>query len=242
MVKRLSEDELLAYVKQLEAEKAQMKVRMDELETENTCLKAEQERQRQCSEQEGHSFTTKRITDYGNGLPSWEEGKTLQSMCSSFLMGVPCSAHETEMVNSMSQKYIERTAPPRQAPDLSVLKTGVYTDEQVARAITSICGKGRALDSKRKWAAVYWYLRWAAGYPVNAHDFCLRIATLPLPADLPFRCDYTSIRHDCTATFMNQDAREVDRVKPSQMDIPFYQLCREVVLALARALEAEAKA
>ncbi|MBR3625397.1 MAG: hypothetical protein IKN48_03500 [Bacteroidaceae bacterium] len=233
------EKTLREQIAQLEAEKAELLTRVEVLEHEVACHKKEKEQEKQLLEQEGHRFSTKRITDYGNGLPSWDEGRTLQTMCSSFLLTDGCSALEAEMVNSMPRKFNERNAPkpmPEARP-----KAPVYTDEQVARAITAICGKGKPLDSKRKWAAVYWYLRWEANYPVSVPDFCQRIATLPFPADLPYRCDYVSIRHDATALFMKQDAREVDLVKPSNTERALYQECRYIVLALSRALEAEAK-
>ena len=35
-----------------------------------------------------------------------------------------------------------------------------YSDEQIAQAIENINGEGKPIDSKQKWAAVYWYLRW----------------------------------------------------------------------------------
>ena len=240
MVKRSSEDALLAYVRQLEAEKASLQNRVNEQDSVIAEFEAEREKAQELLATEGHSFTTKRITDFGIGRPTWEEGRTVQSMCSIFLMKDGCSEREVEMVESMPARYNERNAP-KSVVD-SKPKAPVYTDVQIARAITAICGKGKPLDANRKWAAVYWYLRWEANYPVSAPDFCQRIATLPLPADLPFRCDYVSIRHNATALFMNQDARDVDLVKPGNTERALYQECRHIVLALAQELEKAAKA
>ncbi|MBQ9883313.1 MAG: hypothetical protein IJM43_02520 [Bacteroidaceae bacterium] len=119
----------------------------------------------------------------------------------------------------------------------SSAQTPTYTDEQVVRAITAICGDGRPLDAKRKWAAVHWYLRWAAGYPMNPHDFCERINALPLPEDLPYKCEYNNIRALSTLSFMNQDPRQMDKVKPSKADEPLFMQCREVVMALEQELK-----
>ena len=98
-------------------------------------------------------------------------------------------------------------------PDL-----GHYTDEQIAEAITAINGIGKPLNSKRKWA-----------------EFCDRVDELPL-GKLEFECDYTSIRHFTTFSFMDQDARFLDKVKASKQDNDFFLQCREVVIALATEL------
>ncbi len=113
--------------------------------------------------------------------------------------------------------------------------TGGYSDKQIAQAITAINGEKKPLNSKRKWAAVYWALRWYCNFPTNTKDFCERVNELPL-GELEYECDYNSIRHFSTLTFMNQDARQMDKVKPSKQDQPFFLQCREVVLALAAEL------
>lgn len=110
------------------------------------------------------------------------------------------------------------------------------SDEKIANAIAAICGDGKPLDSKRKWAAVHWFLRWAYNYPPTPKEFCERIATLPLNS-LPYKCEYNSIRHFSTLTFMNQDARQIDKVKPNKQDEPFFLQCREVVQALEKEMQ-----
>ena len=111
-----------------------------------------------------------------------------------------------------------------------------YTDEQVARAIEAICGEGRPLDTKKKWAAVYWYLRWQCNYPVKGSEFCERIASLPFTKKLDPECCYNNIRKLVTLSFMNQDARQLDSVKPSRSDEADFRQCRAVVRSLAEAL------
>ena len=115
-------------------------------------------------------------------------------------------------------------------PDL-----GHYTDEQIAEAITAINGIGKPLNSKRKWAAVHWGLRWYCNFPTGTKEFCDRVDELPL-GKLEFECDYTSIRHFTTFSFMDQDARFLDKVKASKQDNDFFLQCREVVIALATEL------
>ncbi len=120
----------------------------------------------------------------------------------------------------------------------STRRLGGYSDEQIARAITAINGSGKPLNTKRRWAGVYWCLRWYCNFPASASEFCQRVKKLPL-GSLDYECDYNCIRRDCTLSFMGQDARFIDRAKPSNMDKDFFMQCREVVLALAQELEGE---
>ena len=113
--------------------------------------------------------------------------------------------------------------------------TNGYTDEQIAQAIKGINGKRKPLDSKRKWAAVYWCLKWYCNFPTNVPDFCEKVKELPL-GKLEYECDYNNIRRDCALSFMDQDARFMDKVKPSKADQDFFLQCREVVLALVTEL------
>ena len=114
-------------------------------------------------------------------------------------------------------------------------EAGGYTDEQIAQAITAIDGKGKPLNSKRKWTGVHWCLRWYCNFPPTPKEFCERVKELPL-GPLPFECDYTSIRHDSTLSFMEQNPRYMDKVKPSKQDVPFFNECRHVVLSLVTEL------
>ena len=110
-----------------------------------------------------------------------------------------------------------------------------FTDEQIVQAIRTINGKGKPLNSKRKWAAVHWALRWYCNFPPGVKEFCERVKALPL-GTLEYECDYNSIRHEATLSFMSQDARQIDMVRPSRQDTVFFQECREVVLALTAEL------
>lgn len=114
-------------------------------------------------------------------------------------------------------------------------KPNGYSDEQIAQAIKAINGSKKPLNSKRKWAAVYWCLKWYCNFPANVSDFCDRVQGLPL-GGLEYECDYNNIRRECALTFMDQDARYMDKVKPSKADNDFFQQCREVVLALVTEL------
>ena len=112
-----------------------------------------------------------------------------------------------------------------------------FTDEQVARAIEAICGKGNVLNEKRLWAAVYWCLRWYCNFPVKGSDFCERVMKLPFSRKLEPECCYDNIRRLVTLSFMSEDARHLESVKPGKADETFFTECRTVVVALAAELE-----
>lgn len=112
-----------------------------------------------------------------------------------------------------------------------------YTDEQIAQALTNIVGKNKPIDSKLKWAGAQWLLRWECNYPPKAQDFCEKIASLPLPDDLEYKCEYNNIRALSTLSFMNEDARKLESVKYSKNDEQAFFQLRGVVVALAEELQ-----
>lgn len=124
--------------------------------------------------------------------------------------------------------HVAETATPAQRKD--------YSDEAVARAIEAICGEGKALDSKQKWAGVHWLLRWECNYPARAKEFCERVARLPLREDLAYKCDYRNIREISTLSFLNEDPRQMERVRYSKNDEAVFMQLKEVVWALHREL------
>ena len=111
-----------------------------------------------------------------------------------------------------------------------------FSDEQIARALEAIVGKGKAIDTKQKWAGAYWYLRWAANFPVDTQKFCERIAGMKFARELEYACDYRNIRELATLSFIEQDPRQMELVKPSKNDERVFSQCREVALRLAEAL------
>lgn len=112
-----------------------------------------------------------------------------------------------------------------------------YTDVQVAQALNNIVGKGKAIDSKSKWAGAVWLLHWLCNYPVNTKDACERINQLPLREDLEYKCDYRNIRELATLSFMNEDARDLDNVKYHKGDEAVFFKMKKVVLALGQELK-----
>lgn len=112
-----------------------------------------------------------------------------------------------------------------------------HTDQQIARAITAINGKQKAINSKQKMAGVYWYLRWAEGWPVSSQQFCERMGKLAFSQPLPFPCDHRNIREWATLSFMDEDATQLEKVRYSKNDEGIYFQCREVVVALRNELQ-----
>ena len=108
-----------------------------------------------------------------------------------------------------------------------------YSDEQVAQALEGCVGKGLAIDAKWKWAGIYWYLRWACNYPVDAKEFCKKIQSLELDLPDDYECSYESIRKLCTLSFMDYDSRRMDTVRVSKNDQNMFSQCREIVMKFA---------
>jgi hypothetical protein len=111
-----------------------------------------------------------------------------------------------------------------------------YSDEQICTALSNIVGKGKAIDSKQKWAGAHWFLRWECNYPAKAQEFCDKISSLALPEDLEFQCEYNNIRALSTLSFMNEDARKLEQVKYSKNDEQIFFQMRNVVVALREEL------
>ena len=110
---------------------------------------------------------------------------------------------------------------------------GGFTYEQIAKALSACVGKGKVIDFKQKWAGAYWYLRWACNYPVDVQKFCEKVRNLPYEKPLVIACEYRNIREIVTLSFMDQDPRKMESVKPSKNDEKLFFQCREVALKLA---------
>ncbi len=112
-----------------------------------------------------------------------------------------------------------------------------YSDEQVARALTNIVGKGKPIDAKKKWAGAIWFLQWACHYPANTKEACDRINSLPFSEQLEYECDYSNVRALTTLSFFNEDARYLDNVRYSKNDEGAFRDLKKVVVALGDELQ-----
>ena len=152
------------------------------------------------------------------------------------------TARLAEMVDKVKTDFKRRNQPKATFEGCTFLgesmlmEHGVYSDEQIARSIEAICGKGKPLREKKLWAGVYWCLRWYCNFPVKGSDFCDRIAHLPFRQQLNPACCYDNIRKIVTLSFMDCDCRRLDLVKVSKNDQDIFVQCRTVVLALVKEL------
>lgn len=112
-----------------------------------------------------------------------------------------------------------------------------YTDEEVAQALANIIGKGKPIDTKAKWTGALWMLKWECNYPAKAQEFCERIKKLPLPTGLEFPCEYENIRKTATLSFLNEDPRQMDKVKYSKNDEQDFFQMKTVAIALKQELK-----
>ena len=112
-----------------------------------------------------------------------------------------------------------------------------YSDEEVAMALARIVGKDKPINSKSKWVGAMWLLRWLCNYPTKAQEFCERIRQLPLPKGLEFPCEYENIRKGATLSFLNEDARQLEKVRYSKNDEQEFCQMRTVVIALRQELQ-----
>ena len=148
-------------------------------------------------------------------------------------------ASGSQHVDRVEKQYIVASPPnplPREGGGMGEERGGGYSDAQIARAIEAICGDGKALDTKQKWAGVHWLLRWECNFPARPKEFCERIARLPLCEDLAYKCDYRNIREISTLSFLNEDPRQMEGVRYSKNDEAVFMQLREVVWALQREL------
>lgn len=141
----------------------------------------------------------------------------------------------SQRVDCIQNQYVNGTDQP--LPGKGGEPRADYSDAQIAQAIAAICGDGKPLDSKQKWAGVHWLLRWECNYPARAKEFCERIAKLPLPEDLAYKCDYNNIRPFSTLSFLNEDPRQIDSVRYSKNDACAFRQLREVAQALYQELQ-----
>jgi len=111
-----------------------------------------------------------------------------------------------------------------------------FSDEQVAQALMACVGADKVINSKKRWAGAYWYLRWVCNYPVDIQKFCEKIRSLPAEFPNGYECSYESIRKLCNLSFIDYDPSKMDAVKVSRNDMSDFNMCREVALKLGEEL------
>jgi hypothetical protein len=110
------------------------------------------------------------------------------------------------------------------------------TDEQVADAISSICGKGKPLDEYQKWLGVCCYVSAHCDYPIDIDACCQRLAVLPYKEPLEYMPQYKSIRVYATYNFVKVGYDSWKTFKANDQERNLFVKCYDTALALDKAL------
>lgn len=111
-----------------------------------------------------------------------------------------------------------------------------YTDEQLADAISSICGKGKPLDEYQKWLGVCCYVSAHCDYPIDIGACCQRLAVLPYKEPLEYMPQYKSIRVYATYNFVKVGYDSWKTFKANDQERNLFVKCYDTALALDKAL------
>jgi len=110
------------------------------------------------------------------------------------------------------------------------------TDEQLADAISSICGKGKPLDEYQKWLGVCCYVSAHCDYPIDIDACCQRLAVLPYKEPLEYMPQYKSIRVYATYNFVKVGYDSWKTFKANDQERNLFVKCYDTALALDKAL------
>ena len=110
------------------------------------------------------------------------------------------------------------------------------TDEQLADAISSICGKGKPLDEYQKWLGVCCYVSAHCDYPIDIGACCQRLAVLPYKEPLEYMPQYKSIRVYATYNFVKVGYDSWKTFKANDQERNLFVKCYDTALALDKAL------
>jgi len=111
------------------------------------------------------------------------------------------------------------------------------TDEQMADAISSICGEGKALDDKQKWMGVCCLVRGRYDYPYDIEACCERLAALPYKTPLYKECDYDNVRKLAIYGFASEPYDRWRTYVPRKTEKKHFDSCFYVARELEIAIE-----
>lgn len=111
------------------------------------------------------------------------------------------------------------------------------TDQQMAEAISSICGEGKALDDKQKWLGVCCLVRARYGYPYDFEACCKRLADLPYKEPLYKECDYGNVRKLAIYGFARLPYDKWPTYTPNDTERKSFDSCFYVARELEYAIE-----
>ena len=113
----------------------------------------------------------------------------------------------------------------------------IPTDEELADAIISINGKGKALDELQKWLGVCCFVQSCCEYPRDLKTCCERLAALPYKNKLEIPCKFDNVRKIAIYGFVREDYRRWVSYKPNDTEKKNFDSCFDVGKALEKALE-----
>lgn len=115
--------------------------------------------------------------------------------------------------------------------------TPTYTDDVIARAISSINGKDKAINNYQVWLGACCLLMCKYGFPQNLEMCCSKITTLPYKDEpLPLECKYESIRKFAYLKFVREDVDKWDSYQPKDDEKKLFYGCKNVKQELEKAL------
>lgn len=113
----------------------------------------------------------------------------------------------------------------------------MVTDEQMADAISNICGEGLPLDEKQKWMGVCCLVRARYGYPYDFEACCNRLAKLPYKKSLYKECDWGSVRKLAVYSFCQEPYDKWRNYCPKKSESKYFDNCYYVARSLENELE-----
>ncbi len=110
------------------------------------------------------------------------------------------------------------------------------TDEQLADAISSICGEGKALDGYQNWLGVCCYACARCGYPMDLKKSCEKLQRLPYRSPLYREVKYDNIRMFSNWNFVKAGYDQWSTFNVNDQERTLFIKCRDTAMALDKAL------
>lgn len=110
------------------------------------------------------------------------------------------------------------------------------TDQQLAEAISSICGEGKVLNDYQSWLGVCCYVCAHCGYPMDLKMCCERLKQLPYRKELYREVKYENIRMFSNWNFVRVGYDQWTTMKINDQERTLFIKCRDTAVALENAL------
>ena len=111
------------------------------------------------------------------------------------------------------------------------------TDEQMADAISSICGEELPLDDKQKWMGVCCMVRGRYGYPYDLEACCEKLSRLPYKKPIYKECDWGNVRKLAIYNFCNEPYEKWFEYSPKNSERKYFGNCFYVARSLEDAIK-----